>query len=106
MKLQKIYTFNFINANNDKNIFEKALTKSINTGMISRTEQNNKFIMNSKYYQSHEFIIEKEQIILDEKLVSNLTNLILKNLELSKKIPTINGLEKGEYKEIKEILNQ
>lgn len=37
MILQNIYIFNFINANNDKEIFEKALIKTINTGMLSKT---------------------------------------------------------------------
>lgn len=42
--------------------FENALNKSIKNGMISTAEQPNKFIMNSKYFNSYEFIIKKRKL--------------------------------------------
>lgn len=97
LKTKQIWSF--VNEENDNNVFEEALEKTLKTKILSQTETPNIFIFHSKFIGDHKFEIVKEKILLNEKLVNNLTNLILKNLELSKKIPTMNGLEKGDYKE-------
>lgn len=91
--------WSYINENNDDSIFEKALNKTIKTKMIAPTKIPNEFIFNSKYGKAHKFEVVKEEILLNERLVSNLTKLILKQLELSAEIPTYSGSEKGNYTE-------
>ncbi|MDQ7983072.1 MAG: Fic family protein [Spiroplasma sp.] len=97
--LVRKYFFSYINENNDAKIFDKALGKSIKSGMIQNTGEDNILIFNSKFQQSYKFIVFKEPIVLEKQLVVHLTKLILKQLELSKIIPTKTGLEKGDYRQ-------
>lgn len=92
------YIFSYINEKNDANIFDKALNKSLNSGMVQNTG-NYLLRFNSNNQKPYEFIIVKEEIVLDQDLVISLTNLILSQLELSRIIPTKTGLERGNYKE-------
>jgi len=92
------YIFSYINEQNDAKIFDKALNRSVNSGMV-KNNGINIFKFNSNIQSPYEFIIVKEEIILDRELVVSLTNLVLSQLELSRIIPTKNGLEKGNYRE-------
>lgn len=92
------YIFSYINEQNDAKIFDKALSKSITSGKIQNIG-NNVLRFSSDIQKPDEFIILKEEIVLDQELVFSLTKLILSQLELSKIIPTKNGLEKGNYRE-------
>ncbi|MCL6429065.1 hypothetical protein LT335_00627 [Spiroplasma sp. JKS002669] len=92
------YIFSYINEQNDAKVFNRALSKSINSGKIQNIG-NNLLRFSSDIQKPDEFIILKEEIVLDQELVFSLTKLILSQLELSKKIPTRNGLEIGNYRE-------
>ncbi len=101
------YIFGYINELNDEKIFVEMFSRAINLGIIQRTNKSNVLIFNSK---NQEFIVIGKEIILDEELVINLTNLILRQLKLAKIIPTKLSLEKGNYRErnegnIKAIVN-
>jgi len=88
------YIFGYINKLNDEKIFVEMFFRVINLGIIERTNENNVLILNSK---SQKFTVIGKEIILNEELVDNLTNLILRQLRLAKIIPTKLGLELGNY---------
>lgn len=92
------YIFSYINEQNDAKIFDKALNKSITSGKVQNTG-NSVLKFSSNDQKPYEFIIVKEEIVLEQDLVVSLTNLILSQLELSRIIPTKTGLEQGNYKE-------
>lgn len=92
------YIFSYINEQNDARIFDKVLNKSITSGKIQNIG-NNVLKFSSDIQKPDEFTIVKEEIILDQELAVSLTKLILSQLELSKEIPTKNGLEIGNYHE-------
>lgn len=93
------YTFSYINEEKDGEVYKAILTRALNSGMIQTTDSNNVLIFNSESQQTHQFIVIREKILLDQELATNLTNLILRQLRLTRMIPTKMGLEAGEYKE-------